>query len=344
MIIENIKASVKGIDPGFKIFFASIADTKPLLLPPNFGGSTELQTLFKAKPNTIFAVIDSAGRSASELRNIRTDLQKFGNRKVGAVTYCMTEKNLKESLEANAKKANYFPQKILDALRVMHGHPLFTTNVLEGIDQTKPSMIMIVGAHISHPEIGSAEHCPSVAAVVASLDEQMTRYPGSVRLQPTYKAAERRGKHLKRITESQILDLEDMMTERLEAWKRHQSDAVPKAIFYRDSIGFLDDATISKEKDAISAAMSTVFPGEITSLTYIVVNKCRDSPYNTLWERCIEAEGVDHFSASDPEASKKGRRYQYFVAPETDTLPRVQLDVPSLERFVSCPILLSYLC
>lgn len=336
-IVHNLKAQPDDsqlikIDPEFEHPIASIEDTKPLLLISDFGGSAALQTLYNAKPNTVLAIIDSTGRSASELRNIRADLQKFGNRKIGAVTFCMTEKNFDQSMRANMNKPNYFPQKVLQKLTVMHGKPLFTTDVLN--DTSRVLDPIIIGAHISHPAAGCAEHCPSVAAVVASIDEQLTIYPGSVRLQPTYSSAKWRGTHLKREMEYQILDLGDMMVERLEAWKRVHPEATPSIVFYRDSIGYLDKPIIDEEKSVISAALNTVF-GKKISCTYVVVNRYRESPYDTPRTPHPTNGGMDYFTTSELEGSNKGRQYRYFVEPATETLPQADLDMPDLARLVS---------
>ncbi|KAI4924295.1 uncharacterized protein J4E92_007376 [Alternaria infectoria] len=333
-IVNNLKAQHNDselitIDPEFNLPTASVADTKPLLLLPDFGGSAELQALYQARPNTILAIIDSTGRSVSELRNIRADLQKFGNRKIGAVTFCMTEKNLDQSMRANEGKVNYFPQKVLQTLTVMHGQPLFTADVLS--DTSGVSNPLIIGAHISHPGPGCAEHCPSVAAVVASIDERLTNFPGSVRLQPTYSSAEWRGKHLKRTMEAQILDLDVMVTERLQACKKYHADAVPSVIFYRDSIGHLEKTTIDKEKDTISKALTAVFSTRV-SFTYVVANKCRNSPYDPRMEPSMADDEKEIFTTSELKASNKGRQFRYFVQPATGTLPSLDLSMADLAR------------
>ena len=339
-IVEDLKAQnndtqLMKIDPDFKHPIASIADTKTLLLIPDFGGSAELQALYQEKPNTILAIIDSTGWSASELRNIRADLQKFGNRKIGAVTFCMTEKNLDQSMRANEGKVNYFPQKVLQTLTVMHGQPLFTADVLS--DTSGVSNPLIIGAHISHPGPECAEHCPSVAAVVASIDERLTNFPGSVRLQPTYSSAAWRGKHLKRTMEDQILGLDVMVTERLQAWKKYHPAAVPSVIFYRDSIGHLEKTTIDKEKDTISRALTAVFSTRV-SFTYVVANKCRNSPYDPRLEPSMADDEKEVFTTSELKASNKGRQFRYFVQPATEALPSLDLSMADLARLVSSRI------
>ena len=344
-IVEDLKAQnndtqLMKIDPDFKHPIASIADTKPLLLIPDFGGSAELQALYREKPNTILAIIDSTGWSASELQNIRADLQKFGNRKIGAVTFCMTEKNLEESVRANEGKLNYFPRKVIQTLTVMHGQPLFTADVRSGISGV--SNPLIIGAHISHPEPGCAEHCPSVAAVVASIDEQLTKFPGSVRLQPTYSSAKRLSKHLKRRTESQILELDVMVTERLLAWKKHHAEGVPSVVFYRDSIGYLEKTTIDREKDVISRALIAMF-GARVRFTYVVANRCRDSPYDAQSKPSTDDMEMSHFTTSQLEASNKRRQFRYFVQHATETMPSLGLSMADLARLVSPQILLHYL-
>lgn len=97
---------------------------------------------------------------------------------------------------------------------------------------------MIVGAHIAHPGLRAAEHAPSVATVVADYQGSGIHFPGSKRLQPPVTKI----KNGKIVPQSQIVKLEDMMKENMEAWKNQRSGHPKLIIFYRDS-AIIDDTS-----------------------------------------------------------------------------------------------------
>jgi eukaryotic translation initiation factor 2C len=85
-----------------------------------------------------------------------------------------------------------------------------------------PRNTMIVGADVTHPGQAAVEGAPSVAAVVASNDENFAHYPGSARLQI--------GK------QEMIEDLEEMMLERLNAYVRKNDQLPDNILVFRDGV------------------------------------------------------------------------------------------------------------
>lgn len=81
---------------------------------------------------------------------------------------------------------------------------------------------MLVGIDVTHPSPGSAEGSPSIAGVVASVDEQLSQWPGSLRSQ--------RGK------EEMVQGLTEMMIERLELWRKTNRNLPSKIIIFRDGV------------------------------------------------------------------------------------------------------------
>lgn len=82
---------------------------------------------------------------------------------------------------------------------------------------------MLVGIDVTHPSHGSAEQAPSIAGVVASVDEQLSQWPGSLRSQ--------RGR------EEMVQGLTEMMIERLKLWCKHNNNNLPrKIIIFRDGV------------------------------------------------------------------------------------------------------------
>jgi len=81
---------------------------------------------------------------------------------------------------------------------------------------------MMVGIDVTHPGPGSRDGTPSIAAVVASVDDSFVQFPASLRIQGSKK---------------EMLDeLTDMLVERLQVYER-KNKVLPDRIFvYRDGV------------------------------------------------------------------------------------------------------------
>lgn len=81
---------------------------------------------------------------------------------------------------------------------------------------------MLVGIDVTHPSPGSAEGAPSISCVVASVDEHMIQWPGSIRTQTG-------GVEM-------VDDLQAMVVERLKLWQKKHQKYPSKIIIYRDGV------------------------------------------------------------------------------------------------------------
>lgn len=82
---------------------------------------------------------------------------------------------------------------------------------------------IVLGADVTHPMGHCAPGCPSIAAVVGSIDDDFTKFPGSMRLQ--------RGR------QEMIRSLDDMVMERLVDWADEHEGRLPGSVlFYRDGV------------------------------------------------------------------------------------------------------------
>jgi eukaryotic translation initiation factor 2C len=124
---------------------------------------------------------------------------------------------------------------------------------------------MVMGADVTRPGVGSVPHCPSVAAVVASIDRFAAIYPGSLRLQKS--------------KQETIEELADMVQERLALWHKKNKSLPSDILFYRDGISDSQFAAVKvfelpKIRDGCDAAgqkvgISDYKPG----ITLVVCNK-----------------------------------------------------------------------
>ncbi|EEB91462.1 hypothetical protein MPER_10171, partial [Moniliophthora perniciosa FA553] len=94
----------------------------------------------------------------------------------------------------------------------------------DAMNWLKKKSTMMVGIDVTHRGSGSKEGAPSIAAVVANDDDSFVQYPASLRIQQTHKIKE------------MVMELEDMMVERLQAY-RNKSGKLPERVFvFRDGV------------------------------------------------------------------------------------------------------------
>ncbi|KAK3709738.1 hypothetical protein LTR37_010765 [Vermiconidia calcicola] len=89
---------------------------------------------------------------------------------------------------------------------------------------TKPldNNTMLVGIDVTHPSPGSTQGAPSIACIVASTDEFLFQWPGSVRTQTG--------------REEMVQGLEAMVLERLDLWRSKHNKLPTKIVIYRDGV------------------------------------------------------------------------------------------------------------
>ncbi|KAM0714443.1 hypothetical protein Q7P37_010230 [Cladosporium fusiforme] len=101
-------------------------------------------------------------------------------------------------------------------------HHIDRQNLIQLYNRTECDTI-VIGADITHPMGHCATGCPSIAAVVGSVDDGFAKFPGSMRLQNGRK--------------EMITDLADMVMERLVDWARlHNGELPRRMLFYRDGV------------------------------------------------------------------------------------------------------------
>lgn len=82
---------------------------------------------------------------------------------------------------------------------------------------------IVLGADVTHPSPGGPPATPSIAAVVGSVDDDFAIFPGSMRLQKSRK--------------EDIVELTEMVKERLLAWAvRHDNKLPENVLLYRDGV------------------------------------------------------------------------------------------------------------
>jgi hypothetical protein len=150
----------------------------------------------------------------------------------------------------------------------------------ESPSTTAPCRTIIIGADVAHPTGSARPGCPSIAAVVGSVDDNYLHYPGSMRLQLP--------------KQEFITDLRDMVKERLIDWAlKHQSNLPANVLMYRDGVSesqyeLVRNGEIPQLQEAFNDAYEYFKgPGSAKSnppkfkLTFVVVEKRHNTRFFT---------------------------------------------------------------
>ncbi|KJX96923.1 hypothetical protein TI39_contig594g00028 [Zymoseptoria brevis] len=95
-------------------------------------------------------------------------------------------------------------------------------NDLKAIKAQGTVNTIVLGADVTHPPNNASPGTPSIAAVVGSTDEDFMHFPGSMRLQ--------------RSKQEDIVELGDMVKERLIDFQRVHGHLPTRVLFYRDGV------------------------------------------------------------------------------------------------------------
>ncbi|KAH9920590.1 Piwi-domain-containing protein [Fomitopsis serialis] len=130
---------------------------------------------------------------------------------------------------------------------------------------------MLIGLDVTHASMSSKAGSPSLAAIVASIDNNFSNYPAELRMQ---RPAE--NKESKEV----VADLTDMVTGRLQLYKQKNKGKLPaKIIVYRDGLGDSQyrQTILDRELPSIKAAFGAVTtpgsPAYAPTLTIVVCVK-----------------------------------------------------------------------
>ncbi|KAK7186103.1 piwi domain-containing protein [Paraphaeosphaeria sporulosa] len=227
---------------------------------------------------------------------------------------------------------------------------------------------LVLGADVTHPGPGSVPGCPSIAAIVGSVDQYAGRFLGSMRLQ--------------RESRKEIIDdVAEMFRERVRDWidemtpSEQQYVSLPKRIiYYRDGVSESQyDQVLSEEVATFDAAFSQVVSefykkkrvnvdGYIPQITAIICGKrhhVRFYPPNSTeadqFSNCHPGTTVDDVVTSphyqdfylQSHAAIKGtaRPAHYFVVKNDGNIPVSQLSQFTHElcyTYVRAPVGVSY--
>ena len=138
-----------------------------------------------------------------------------------------------------------------------------TNHVLKGrqLGFINEGTTMVVGIDVTHPSPGSGPSAPSVAAMVASSDENLAQWPAEIRVNPA--------------RQEKVDTLNSMLQEHLMYWYKKHEKYPEKLLIYRDGVSEGQyQMVLDEELPQLRAACKSVY-GEKKPpcITLIVVGK-----------------------------------------------------------------------
>ena len=124
---------------------------------------------------------------------------------------------------------------------------------------------MVVGIDVTHPSPDSSSNAPSVAGIVASVDEWLGQWPADIRVQPA--------------RQEMVADLGAMLTSRLLLWRERNKTLPENVLVYRDGISEGQyNIALDEELPALRTACEGVYSTAQTKagrphITIIIVGK-----------------------------------------------------------------------
>lgn len=186
---------------------------------------------------------------------------------------------------AKPNNDQYFANVALKFNLKLGGRNQYLDNVKLGI--IAEGKTMVVGIDVTHPSPGSASNAPSVAGIVASVDQWLGQWPADLRIQ--------------KARQEMVSDLDDMLKSRLSLWKNRNKGQLPENILiYRDGVSEGQyEIVLDQELPLLRKACKEVYPANdskkgLPRMSIIIVGK----RHNT---RFYPTKGEDADRSSNPQ-------------------------------------------
>lgn len=144
------------------------------------------------------------------------------DQKLGIKSICFNEQKFAKFLKDEDALASYM-RNICIKLNLRCGNWNHTVRFAKDSQMEKIlASTLVLGADVTHPPSGSAFGCPSIAAVVGSVDKSFAQFAGSMRLNPS--------------RQEWIAEMKSMVIERLQDWFTRRGGLPENILFYRDGV------------------------------------------------------------------------------------------------------------
>ncbi|KAG6916362.1 hypothetical protein DXG01_007198 [Tephrocybe rancida] len=156
-------------------------------------------------------------------------IKRIGDMELGLQTVHM---QLGKALTDEKKQDQYFSNVALKVNTKLGGiNHLLDDGAMKWLTKKKT---MMVGIDVTHPGPGSREGTPSIAALVASVDDSFVQFPASLRIQQS--------------KQEMLGELDNMLVERLIAYERKNGKLPERVLVFRDGVSEGQFDTVLKDE------------------------------------------------------------------------------------------------
>ena len=252
LCIVDEKQSTKGlvpVDEAFGNFKKSLEETGIKLGGPNAPDYMKLKDVSEKLQNWIYScrheykldvVVVMLPYKDTHLYNL---IKRIGDVDVGIHTICVVRQSFCKRDKKRREEDKY------DNKQTFANIALKANLKLQGLNHELPEgflgiieegKTMVVGIDVTHPSPGSESDCPSVAAMVASIDQKLGQWPAALSLQyRPRETSDPRKPWEKKLDPRQemVSEIGLMLGSRLDLWCKKHSDVAPENILiYRDGV------------------------------------------------------------------------------------------------------------
>jgi eukaryotic translation initiation factor 2C len=180
---------------------------------------------------------------------------------------------------------------------------ILDTNKLGIISEGKT---MVVGIDVTHPSPGSASNAPSVAGIVASIDQWLAQWPADLQIQTA--------------RQEMVVGLDEMLKSRLRLWAKNNKGAYPENILiYRDGVSEGQyDVVLDQELPLLRKACKEVYAAGDTKkglprMSIIIVGKRHNTRfYSTKKEDADRSSNPQNGTVVDRGVTE-ARNWDFFL-------------------------------
>lgn len=253
---------------------------------------------FSPKPRLLLVILPFI---STEIYN---QIKCIGDIRLGVHTVCMVEDKLLKG-DGLAYIGNVVP-KInlrLGGVNQTIGQP--------GLGMIDEGKTMVVGIDVTHPSPGSSDQAPSVAGMVASVDQQLAQFPAILRLQ-----GERR---------KEMVDcLQEMLRSRLRLWMKRNKNQLPEnVLIYRDGVSEGQyKRVLEEELPPLRKACAEVYPSQDTKkglpkISIIVVGKRHQTRFYPIKKKDADKQSNTKSGTVVDRGITEARNWDFFLQAHT---------------------------
>ncbi|KAI1488764.1 ribonuclease H-like domain-containing protein [Biscogniauxia mediterranea] len=231
-------------------------------------------------------------------------IKQLGDVKYGIHTIC----SVGTKIAKPQGQDQYFRNEALKANLKLGGNNQAINPINLGL--VAENKTMVVGIDVTHPSPGSSSLAPSVAAMVASIDNLLGQWPGVLSLQ-------------KESRQEMVTDLKDMLKSRLSLWRGKHPTLPESILVYRDGVSEGQyQKVLDEELPLLRAACQEMYPPPdqkkgLPRLTIVVVSKRHHTRFYPTSEADADRSGNTKSGTVVDRGVTEARSWDFFLQAHT---------------------------